>query len=165
MLWNNPLPLTSYVLYVSKPALLLCYRQEHCICIEEKLAALYLCWSGADRRSQLQEARHRGEQELKGSRNLKQEKHRPPNLQQRGKGQGCWFHAWNGVDSDFHIKGRKPHKAGEQGWGQTSVNLHSILSMFYGLCVKLDYLLFLRRCVFPEINLFLRFLISINLYL
>lgn len=127
VLWNNPLPLTSYVLYVSKPALLLCYRQEPCICIEEKLAALYLCWSGADRRSQLQEARHREEQDLKGSRNLKQEKHRPPNLQQRGKGRGCWFHAWNGDDSNFHVKGRKPHKAGEQGWGQASVNLHSTL--------------------------------------
>lgn len=107
----------------------------------------------------------RGEQDLKGSRNLKQEKHRPPNLQQCGKGRGCWFHAWNGDDSNFHVKGRKPHKAGERGWGQASVNLHSTLSMFYGLCVKLGYLRFLRRCVFPEINLFLRFLISINLYL
>ena len=33
------------------------------------------------------------QQEFRGSRSLKQEEQRPPNLQQRVKGRGCWFQA------------------------------------------------------------------------
>ena len=175
------------------------------------------------------------EQEFRGSRSFKEEKHRPPSLQQCVKGQGCrfqasrsysavsnplrphrlwptrllcpwdfpgkntgvmlptsgdlphlgiqpvcpaspalqadslplnlvgrWFHAWNGDNIHFHVNGRKPQRV-RKGTGTCKFAFNSLYVL--RLCVKLGHFLFLRRCVFSEMNLFLRSPLSFNLYL